>query len=181
MLQRPFGECLMAQIANNRTTSDVRRRARFSKCGRYRWSLERIWPRGNGQTVCFVMLNPSTADAVADDPTIRRCMGFAQSCGYSRLVVRNLFPIRATNPRDLLKLDHPTAGASGTNALRRALKADIVIAAWGGFVPFDRDAIARRLFRGRDLYCLGVTKNGNPRHPLYVAATSNLVTYEIQD
>jgi len=123
------------------------------------------------------MLNPSTADAVVDDPTIRRCMGFAQSWGYSRLVVRNLFPIRATNPKDLLTLEDPTAGASGANALRAALKADVVVPAWGAFVPFDRTAIARRIFGGRELYCLGVTKDGSPRHPLYVAATQNLVPY----
>lgn len=116
------------------------------------------------------MLNPSTADAVVDDPTIRRCMGFARSWAYSRLIVRNLFPVRATDPKDLKTLENPTAGASGTCALRAALNADTVVAAWGAFVPFDRVRVAQRVFAGRELLCLGTTKDGSPRHPLYVRA-----------
>lgn len=160
---------------------EVRRLARFSKCGRYRWSLERIWPDGNDQSICFVMLNPSTADAVVDDPTIRRCMGFARSFGYSRLIVRNLFPVRATIPKDLLKLENPSGGPLGLRALRAALNADKVVAAWGTFVPFQRMNIARRVFRRHALFCLGTTKDGSPRHPLYVRAEQGLISYSLGD
>lgn len=147
---------------------DVRRSARFSKCRRYRWSLTRGWDGGDGRTVCFVMLNPSTADASRDDPTIRRCIGYARDWGYSRLVVRNLFAIRATNPKDLLVLSNPTGGPAGNRALRMASQADAVVLGWGAFVPFQRTAYARRvLSTASPLLCLGRTKSGEPRHPLY--------------
>ena len=79
----------------------MKRSAEISECGKYRWWLRRRW--ADGPVVCFVMLNPSTADAEQDDPTIRRCIGFAQAWGCGALEVRNLFPFRATNPADMLK------------------------------------------------------------------------------
>ncbi len=114
------------------------------------------------------MLNPSTADAIQDDPTIRRCMGFARDWGYSRLIVRNLFSIRATNPKDLLTLTAPIGGSAGNRALQAALNADSIVAAWGAFVPFNRLTRAHKLLADADLLCLGTTKDGSPRHPLYV-------------
>ena len=114
------------------------------------------------------MLNPSTANAHVDDPTIRRCIRFARDWGYSKLVVRNLFAIRATKPRDLLVLENPTGGRSGNQSLARANGADVIVAAWGAFVPFDRVATARRVLDPAKLVCLGTTKDGQPRHPLYV-------------
>ena len=133
----------------------MKRDARLSKCGRYRWSLTRCWAGGDGRTVCFVMLNPSTANAHVDDPTIRRCIRFARDWGYSKLVVRNLFAIRATKPRDLLVLENPTGGRSGNQSLARANGADVIVAAWGAFVPFDRVATARRVLDPAKLVCLG--------------------------
>lgn len=159
---------------------EVRRSARFSKCGRYRWSLDRTWADGNGQTVCFVMLNPSTADHRVDDPTIRRCMGFARDWDYSRLVVRNLFAVRATNPKDLLRLECPTGGWSGDRAIQAAARCDLVVAAWGAFVPFDRLRRARELLSGVRLVCLGETKNGSPRHPLYIAQATPLAAFDLK-
>ena len=114
------------------------------------------------------MLNPSTADARRDDPTIRRCMGFARLWGYSVLEVRNLFAWRATDPRELLTAPDPTGGPRGDRELQAVAKADLVIAAWGARVPFARDREALALLGGCDLKCLGRTRNGQPRHPLYV-------------
>jgi hypothetical protein len=144
----------------------LQRSARLSPCGRWRFELRRSWPAGDGRCVCFVMLNPSTADAERDDPTIRRCLAFAKAWGYSSLVVCNLFALRATDPRELLGAADPI-GPDGDVSLAAARNADLVIAAWGAWVPFGRDQQALWLLRRTPLYCLGLTKQGYPRHPLY--------------
>lgn len=151
----------------------VHRSACISDCGRYRYWLRRSWRTGSG-VVCFVMLNPSTADAEIDDPTIRRCVSFAQAWGYSALSVRNLFALRATDPRELLKAEDPV-GPLGDVELGVAKTADRVVVAWGAKVPFDRDRKALALLEGAPLWCLGTTKHGHPRHPLYVAGSQPLV------
>jgi hypothetical protein len=150
------------------TTYDgLTRSAELSDCGRYRYWLRRHWRHGgNGKTVCFLMLNPSTADALADDPTVRRCMAFCRAWGYSVLSVRNLFALRATDPRELLAAPDPV-GPDGDAELAAAATADLVVCAWGAKVPFGRDRQALELLAGRDLHCLGLTAAGHPRHPLY--------------
>lgn len=122
---------------------------------------------------CFVMLNPSTADGTQDDPTIRRCINFAQSWGYDTLSVRNLFAWRATYPKELFYADTVTGGVRGDNELLAAMMADLVVAAWGASVPFCRDVEAMKLFEcfpAKPIHCLELTKHGKPRHPLYVKA-----------
>jgi hypothetical protein len=147
----------------------IKRSAEISDCGRYRWWLRRSWQAGNGKTVCFIMLNPSTADAMIDDPTIRRCIGFVKSWGYSTLDVRNLFPLRATNPKELLtKIDDPFGGQRGINEVMAARTGDLIITAWGAFVPYERDRAVLELMGGTPLHHLGLTKHCKPRHPLYV-------------
>jgi len=113
------------------------------------------------------MLNPSMADAEQDDPTLRRCMGFAQGWGFSTLSVHNLFALRATDTKELLTANDPV-GPLGDVEFLVATTADLVIAAWGAGVPFDRDRQAMEMLKGTPLYCLGRTKDGHPRHPLYV-------------
>src|ERR1700721_1892011 len=100
----------------------VSKSAEISECGQYRWWLRRSWVRRDSETktVCFVMLNPSVADGIVDDPTIRRCIGFTRSWGYSVLSVRNLFPFRATEPRSLLTATEPTGGERGDVELMAA-------------------------------------------------------------
>jgi len=144
------------------------RSAGLSECGRYRYWLRRSWRQGgNGKTLCWVMLNPSTADGLEDDPTIRRCMAFTRGWGYSVLTVRNLFALRAIDPAELRHADDPI-GPDGDAELLAARAADLVIVAWGASVPFCRDRRALELLAGVPLYCLGPTKAGQPRHPLYV-------------
>lgn len=163
----------------------VARSAELSECGRYRWWLRRTWKGGDGRAVCFVMLNPSTADALVDDPTIRRCMGFARRWGFSTLVVRNLFPFRATNPKELLAADCPKGGRQGDAELLAARNAHLVVTAWGGSVPLrsreqpgnGRDQQAIRMLHDITMHCLGKTKHGHPRHPLYVRADQPLVVF----
>lgn len=157
----------------------LRRSAAISECGRYRWWLRRSWKHGgDGRVVCFVMLNPSTADAAADDPTVRRCMAFARAWGFSAVSVRNLFPLRATDPKELLTAADPTGGERGDLELMTATTADLVVVAWGAGVPFGRDRQAAELLAGVPLYCLGLTKAGQPRHPLYVRGDVRPAVYE---
>jgi hypothetical protein len=156
------------------------RSAAISRCGHYRWWLRRSWAREHGLVVCFLMLNPSTADARRDDPTIRRCLGFARAWGFAILEVRNLFAWRATDPRELLAAPDPTGGSRGDRELASALNSDLIVAAWGAWVPFARDNEALALLGGRQLMCLGRTRNGQPRHPLYVRENTRLEVFEIQ-
>lgn len=162
--------------------SRITRSAEISECGCYRWWLRRSWTLRNdlfehvqGKGVCcFVMLNPSVADGLQDDPTIRRCINFAFGWGFDVLSVRNLFPWRATDPRELFKAETVTGGARGDSELLAACTADMLVVAWGANVPFDRDKRALAIFQDHfpavPLYCLGTTKHGHPRHPLYVRA-----------
>lgn len=167
----------------------VNKSADVSECGRYRWWLRRSWTiwenglRVRGKGVCtFVMLNPSTADETVDDPTIRRCVGFAQSWGYDTLSVRNLFPWRATDPRELFNAKSVTGGHRGDSELLAACTGDLLVCAWGANVPFVRDKEALDLFGdqfpGVPLYCLGVTKTGKPRHPLYVKGDTQPIRFK---
>lgn len=155
----------------------VRREAVISQDGQYRYSLVRRWGVG-GFPAQFIMLNPSTADDALDDPTIRRCVGFARSLGASGLVVVNLYAFRATKPVDLWRADDPVGPDADTYlgivARRAATEGAPLIAAWGASARPDRVEHVRALVaeRGANLTALGVTKDGAPRHPLYLPATA---------
>lgn len=147
--------------------------AYLSADGLYRYRLWRQWD--DGDLMVWVMLNPSTADAAADDPTIRRCMGFARREGYAGIEVINLYALRCTKPKHLL--DHPDPeGPDNSHHWDQVLSAPNigkVVAAWGAAVSGDRLPGSRALgrwFRGH-WCCLGVTAGGYPRHPLYVKST----------
>lgn len=142
---------------------------------RYRYSLHRQWSETNTRSVLWVMLNPSTADAEQDDPTITRCIAFSRWWGYGRLAVVNLFALRATKPTAIQHAGFPVAVGPDNDAWirREAEHADLIIAGWGacrarnGF--FGRDQAVRRLLAPYPLYHIGLTRNGgHPRHPLYV-------------
>ncbi len=172
------------------TMPRIHRSAEISECGRYRWWLRRSWllwsPTGehieSKGICCFVMLNPSTADGSQDDPTIRRCIRFAKDWGYGQLSVRNLFPWRATDPKELFHATTVTGGHRGDQELITACTCDLVVCAWGAGVPFKRDAecldLFKKSFPGVPLYCLGTTKHGHPRHPLYVKADTQPVQFK---
>ena len=105
--------------------------AEISPCGLYRYSLTRKWEAWKG-TVNFIMLNPSTADAQEDDPTIRRCIGFAKAWGYGGIVVTNLFAYRATNPKELKKVDKPFGEHNHLYQLEAAvISSELTVCAWG--------------------------------------------------
>jgi hypothetical protein len=137
--------------------------------GNYRYLLGRKWDE-NLQQVTFLMLNPSTADHEQDDPTLRKCINFAKFWGYGSLEVVNLFAYRATNPRELRQVNEPV-GRKNNYYLELAIKkTHLIILAWGTKGSFQkRDKEVLNLISDKQpLYCLGLTKYGYPRHPLYV-------------
>lgn len=158
--------------------------------GPYRYYLERDWTGALGydgedwqpRTATFIMLNPSTADALVDDPTIRRCVGFARALGCTALWVGNLYNYRATKPADLWRAEDPVGGYQANShlaaALWRAAEADSpVIAAWGAHGKPDRVAEVLALPHADRLTALRVTKSGAPEHPLYLPATARPVPW----
>lgn len=151
--------------------AEVSRSAYLSADGQYRYALHRRW--GQGDPLTFVMLNPSTADAEQDDPTIRRCVGFARRLGFDGLRVVNLYAFRATKPDDLWRAEEPTGGDRNDDLLREVgwlCRHSLVIAAWGVHAKPDRVAQVLAFPHWHRVECLGLTKAGAPRHPLYLPA-----------
>ena len=143
----------------------------ISPCGKFRYCLER--QLGPGKTCMFIMLNPSTADAVINDRTITRCIGFATSLGYGKLIVGNLFAFRATKPANLKKAKDPEGPDNLKHLKRMCASADLVIAAWGTDGKFRKQGERiRKLLEaaGVRLHYLELTKKGHPKHPLYIKA-----------
>ena len=145
--------------------------ARFSRCGNYRYSLERSWQtrHRHPRRVLFIGLNPSTADHRKDDPTIRRCVGFARDWGFSELEVVNLFAYRATYPDDLKAAANPV-GKRNDYWIRHCHRAaDLTIACWGNDGEFMQRA-DRVMNMLDDLHCLNLNRSSQPAHPLYQRA-----------
>lgn len=145
----------------------MERSATLSPCRVYRYALWRRW--GRGPYAMFIGLNPSTADETNDDPTIRRCIGFARAWGYGALCMANLFAFRATQPADMKKAVEPV-GWENDHALQTLARgAGVVVAAWGAHGTYKgRDQSVRLLVP--DLHYLRLTKDGHPGHPLYLPA-----------
>lgn len=148
----------------------------FSDDGLYRYRLTRTWDESRPSCL-YVMLNPSTADAETDDPTICRCIGFADRAGFGGLTVTNLFAWRATDPRELRTMPVSKIGSGNDEHIRQcAERVDTVIAAWGALpksLRWRAHDVAALL--PRHTVCLGLTKTAAPRHPLYVAGDTSFV------
>jgi len=141
----------------------------YSEDERYRYLLWRKWDDRPAAT--FLMLNPSTATEAVLDPTVMRCRMHARAWGYGGLVVANLFAYRATDPRELLTLDDPVGPANDATISHVIAEAPLLVCAWGAHG--DLNGRARQvldLLRDTPLYVLGLTKGGQPRHPLYMRA-----------
>ena len=120
--------------------------------------------------VVFCMLNPSTADHQTNDPTVRRCIGFAESWGYARLIVVNLFAARSTDPKALPTMADPVGPDNDEWIRKHAREADMIVAAWGNrgaYLGRDRKVL-EILASARDVFALRITGQGSPEHPLYV-------------
>ena len=150
------------------------RSAGLSCCGRYRYWLRRIWDPALAHCV-FIGLNPSTADAREDDPTLRRCLSFARGWGYGSLLLVNLFSLRATDPRALKMASDPIGPRTDLWLRRAAAETDTVIAAWGNGGPLmNRGMKVHQMLKNP--CCLGLTALGMPRHPLYCPKRATLST-----
>jgi len=148
----------------------------ISPCGRYRYRLSRSWEPQRLPLV-WIMLNPSTADAEIDDPTIRRCIAFSKREGAGGLEVLNLFALRATNPSALRSADDPI-GPDNDQWIREVLHPHSrCVCAWGAFPAWDRVAAVMDLARGINFLCLGRTAAGHPKHPLYIANDQPLIGF----
>lgn len=150
--------------------------ATLSPCSTYRYALTRDWfPKTGKGHVLWVMLNPSTADADIDDPTVGRCQTFARRWEYDGVTVANLFALRSTDPRALRTHPDPVGPANDEvlGSLAAAAGVGFIVAAWGtgGGLHGRSEYVANLLAAsGRPVHCLGLTLGGYPRHPLYVRA-----------
>jgi len=127
----------------------------------------------------FIMLNPSTADASLDDPTIRRCRGFAETWGCNGIQVVNLYAMRSTDPDALWNHPDPVGPENDQWLVSAANDAEEIVCAWGADAKQSRVLEVMRMltFGGARLKCLGTTKNGSPRHPLYVRGDQPLIDW----
>lgn len=155
--------------------------ADISSCGTYRYILWRKWDDG-AQSLPFIMLNPSTADASEDDPTIRRCIGFAKREGYGGIIVANVFAFRATSPEDMKAADDPV-GPQNDDYLRELAELSVIynkpiVCAWGAHGGEQAQHVMR-LLSNHNARCvaLGLTASGQPRHPLYMKADAPFIPY----
>lgn len=156
--------------------------ALFDSSGTYRYTLWRRWSIDHPQ-VAFIMLNPSTADEQSNDPTIRRCIDFAWTWGFGGLEIVNLFAYRATLPRQLLKAEKPIGAENNSYLLQASQRSASLVLAWGTHGTYlGRDRAVLNLIthcKTKTLNCLGVTKDGCPRHPLYVKKKTRLIEFHV--
>lgn len=161
----------------------------FSEDRKYRYTLRReINALGEG-TCGFVMLNPSTADETKDDPTIRRCISFARSWGYAALEILNIFALRSTDPSVLKDSDDPIGILNDYYIALTVDKCDRVVLAWGahGYLHGRGPQVAHLISENKQTYYLhcshspnGLTKGGQPMHPLYLAKDTTLAVFSPQ-
>ena len=155
----------------------------YSDCEKYRYALTREWDEA-GKKVLFVMLNPSTATEVQNDPTVERCERRARALGFGAFRVTNIFAWRDTDPRNMRAASDPTGPANDATILAGVDWADTVVAAWGthgahlGRGPFVTEMLRKS---GQPLHSLGLTKDGHPKHPLYISYSQQPVLWSKAD
>lgn len=158
-------------------------KAIISSCGTYRYLLTRpseVMHPDSG-TALFLMLNPSTADATADDPTIRRCRGFARAWGCAGIAVANLYALRSTDPHALFSHTDPVGPENDRYLHEIANEYGDAICAWGANARPERVEQVVKIFTdaGARLWCLGTTKSGAPKHPLYIRADQRPIRWPV--
>lgn len=142
--------------------------AKISADGQYRYFLSRTW--GQGERVAFIMLNPSTADANINDPTIKKCIKYAQSWGFGGLTVLNLYAYRTSDPKDLKTVFDPIGPENDHWISAVGAASSRIVAAWGANAEQSRiNNVLRLLPAGQPIYALDLTKDGHPKHPLYLS------------
>ncbi len=145
--------------------------ARYSDCECYRYALTRVWD-ADGDRVLFIMLNPSKATEIQNDPTVERCERRARALGFGAFRVTNIFAWRETDPHKMRKCADPIGPENDAGILEGVDWANVIIAAWGTHgAHLGRGPAMAKILRnsGRQLHTLGLTKDGHPRHPLYIS------------
>jgi hypothetical protein len=160
-------------ITREHIKGDAPSTAVYSDCERYRYLLTRVW-EPDGRRALFIMLNPSTATEVQNDPTVERCERRARALGFGAFRVTNIFAWRATDPRDMRGAADPVGPENDAAIAQSTGWADQIICAWGTHgAHLGRGATVEALLRdtGLPLFHLGLSKAGHPKHPLYIAYT----------
>lgn len=155
----------------------------LSDCRRYRWRLERRLGEG-GVTAAVFGINPSTADAAADDHTVRKWRGFGLRLGWGRIIVGNVFSFRATDVNRLAQEPDPFGSDHHHHQARIIEDADVLVPCWGNRNKIPRalhaevDVLAAQLATsGKSLMCWGLTASGDPKHPLTLGYATELVPW----
>jgi hypothetical protein len=157
-------------ITRQHLKGDAESVAEYSDCERYRYTLTRVWDP-KGARAMFVMLNPSTATEVQNDPTVERCERRARALGFGAFRVLNIFAWRATDPRDMRAAADPVGPDNDRAIVESVPWADRIVCAWGTHgAHLGRGPQVERLLRaaGAELHHLGLSKEGHPKHPLYI-------------
>ena len=160
-------------ITRTHTKGDAPSTAVYSDCERYRYLLTRVWEPA-GRKAGFIMLNPSTATEVQNDPTVERCERRARTLGFGGFRVTNIFAWRDTDPKKMRAAAEPIGAENDAMIAQSCDWADQIIAAWGAHGEhLQRGVAMEALLRGMELpvFHLGLTKAGHPKHPLYIAYT----------
>lgn len=160
-------------ITRTHTKDDAPSVAVYSDCEKYRYVLTRTWNPA-GKRALFIMLNPSTATEVQNDPTVERCERRARALGFGAFRVTNIFAWRDTDPKAMRAADDPVGPENDAMILEGCAWADQIICAWGAHGDhMARGAAMEAVLRstGLPLYHLGLTKAGHPKHPLYISYT----------
>jgi hypothetical protein len=160
----------------------IHRLAVFSDDEQYRYKLIVGWG-GNSQWVNFIMLNPSTADEVVNDPTVERCQRRAKEWGYSGFIVTNIFALRSTDPKKLYSTPDPIGPANDEAIVESAMSTDLVVCGWGGHGKFmGRGDYVRAMLAAMHIAptALRVTKSGQPGHPLYIPYSAKPIPYQLE-
>jgi hypothetical protein len=160
-------------ITRTHNTDHAQSSAVYSDCENYRYALTRSWDPAAGR-VLFVMLNPSKATELQNDPTVERCERRARALGFGAFRVTNIFAWRETNPHLMRKAADPIGPDNDRVLIAGSDWANQIIAAWGthGAHLNRGPATAELLWKaGKPIFHLGLTKHGHPKHPLYIRYT----------
>ena len=156
-------------------TGIIERTAILSADGVYRYRLARRW--SGGEQVTFVMLNPSTADHAADDPTLKKIMKLSRAWGYGGLQVVNLYAFRSPHPRDLWTATDPVGPENNEHLRTAAAEGGLIVAAWGNNARPERLAEVLAFSVFDQLHCLAINAGGQPKHPLYVRSDATPILW----
>ena len=163
--------------------SSVKSEAVYSNCENYRYTLTREWD-AEKQKVLFIMLNPSTADETKNDATVERCERRARNLNFGSVRICNIFAWRETNPFKLKQKTKPIGKDNNKIIQDSTIWANDIICAWGTHGShLERDEEIKKLLssNGCKLYHLGLTKNGHPKHPLYVPYSQDIIRWRLKE